>query len=102
MSDVTFEYRCIHAQHLNWYSKICQTDVKQTTTLCTLLYPPMAPYLYMSLRLHEASHHTKAGVELTGRGVGGHARDDGVVGALARSDAVGVGGIQGEISTAIL
>ena len=62
----------------------------------------MAPYLYMSLRLHEASHDSKAGVELTRRGVGGHAGDDGVVGALARGDAVGVGGIQGEISTAIL
>lgn len=56
----------------------------------------------MSLRLHESSHDTKVGIELAGRGVGGQARNDGVVRALARGNAVRMGRVKREISSTIL
>ena len=59
-------------------------------------------YLDMSLRLHETSHHSEAGIQLSSVGSGGHARNDGVIGSLARSQSIRVGGVQGEVGTTIL
>ena len=59
-------------------------------------------YLYMSLWLHESSHDSEAGVELSIGGVSGHARYDGVVGTLPWGKAVGVARVKGEISTSVL
>ena len=62
----------------------------------------MYVYLYVSLWLHESSHDSKAGVELPIGGVSGHTRDDGVVRAFARGNAVGMGRVKREIGTSIL
>jgi hypothetical protein len=59
-------------------------------------------YLYMSLWLHESSHDSKAGVELSTGRVSGHSWYDGMVGTLPRGEAVGVRGVKGEISTSVL
>lgn len=59
-------------------------------------------YLYVSLWLHESSHDSKAGIELSVGRVSGHARYDGMVGTLPRGKAVGVSRVKSEISTSIL
>ena len=64
--------------------------------------PYMCTYLYVSLWLHESSHDSKAGVELSTDRVSGHAGNDGVIGTLARGETVGVARVKGEISTSIL
>lgn len=59
----------------------------------------------MSLWLHEATHDTEDGVKLlTSLGVqlGGGSRDDGVEGALAGGQAVGMGGVDDEVRTTVL
>jgi hypothetical protein len=50
----------------------------------------------VALWLLECAHDAK-GAEEVAVGVGGDARDDGVVGPLARAQAVGVRGIQQEV-----
>ena len=56
----------------------------------------------MSLWLHESSHNSKTCIELSVGRVSSHTGDDGVIGTLARGQAVGVTGIKREISTSIL
>ena len=59
-------------------------------------------YLYVSLWLHESSHDSKAGVEMSIGGVSGHAGYDGVVRTLPWGEAVGVARVKGEVSTSVL
>ena len=58
-------------------------------------------HLQVALGLHEGAHDTKTG-EQVALWVGDHARDDGVVGPLARAQAVGVLGVQDEAVAAVL
>jgi len=66
--------------------------------------PPVLtiPYLHMALWLHEASHDSEATQKLTRVGMGRHARNNGVVGPLARCHHIGVGGVKDKIVPAVL
>ncbi len=59
-------------------------------------------HLHVTLRLHETAHHAEGGVECAVISICCHAGDDGVVGALARLQPVGVIGIETEIGAAVL
>jgi hypothetical protein len=54
------------------------------------------------LGLHEATHDPKTGIKRPVGLPGGHSWDDGVVGAFAGSQRVGVFGIQAEVVAPIL
>lgn len=58
--------------------------------------------LDVALRLHETAHDAVDGVQGAVRGVGDHCRDDGVVGAFARGEHVGVVGAEVEVCAAVL
>ena len=58
--------------------------------------------LQVALRLHEAAHDTKGCIKLPIALSGGHAGDDGMVGALVGSQAVRVARINDEVVPAIV
>ena len=56
--------------------------------------------IYITANLHESSHDAEAGIELAV--LGGQSGNDGVVGALAGREHIGVCGIEREIGSPIL
>lgn len=58
--------------------------------------------LHVSLRLHEAAHDAKGGVQRAILQVGRHGRDDGVVGPLSGLQPVGMAGVEREVGAAVL
>ena len=58
-------------------------------------------HLQVTLGLHEAAHHAEAGPQAA-IGTRGHGGDDGMVGALAGRQGVGMVGLQAEIVAAVL